>query len=44
MAWYLLVIPIVLVIIIKLVIPYIKKNHLDDTKICGICRNKYVKS
>ena len=43
MAWYLLAIPIVLIIIIKLVIPYIQKNHLDDTKTCGICRKKSFK-
>ena len=43
MVWYLIAIPIVIVIIIKLVIPYIKKNHIDDTVICGICNSKYDK-
>ena len=43
MVWYLIVIPIVIVIIIKLVIPYIQKNHIDNTVICGICSDKYNK-
>ncbi len=43
MVWYLIVIPIVIVIIIKLVIPYIQKNHIDNTVICGICSGKYSK-
>jgi hypothetical protein len=43
MVWYLIAIPIVIAVIIKLVIPYIKKNHIDDTMFCGICRNKYSK-
>jgi len=41
MAWYLIVIPIVIAIVIRLVIPYIKKNYIDDTMICGICKSKY---
>lgn len=43
MVWYLIAIPIVVAIIIKLVIPYIKKNYIDDTMICGICSTKYNK-
>ena len=43
MVWYLIAIPIVAAIIIKLVIPYIKKNYIDDTMICGICSTKYNK-
>jgi len=43
MVWYLIAIPIVVAVIIKLVIPYIKKNHIDDTTICGICSSKYNK-
>ena len=41
--WYLLVIPIVAAVIIKLIIPYIKKKYIDDTVVCGICNNKYNK-
>ena len=43
MVWYLIAIPIAIAIIIKLVIPYIKKNHIDDTMICGVCSSKYDK-
>ena len=43
MVWYLIAIPIVIAVIIKLVIPYIQKNHIDNTVICGICRSKYNK-
>ncbi len=41
MAWYLIAIPIVIAIVLKLVIPYIKKNYIDDTMICGVCSEKY---
>lgn len=41
MVWYLIAIPIVIAIILKLVIPYIKKNHIDATKFCSICNVKY---
>ena len=43
MVWYLIVISIVIVIIIKLAIPYIKKNYIDDVVICRICNGKYNK-
>jgi hypothetical protein len=43
MVWYLISIPIVVAIIIKFVIPYIEKNHIDNTMICGICSSKYDK-
>jgi len=43
MVWYFIVIPIVVAIIIKLVIPYIKKNHVDNTVICGVCNKKHDK-
>jgi len=43
MVWYLIVIPIVIAVIIKLVIPYIQKNHIDNTMICGVCSRKYNK-
>ncbi len=43
MVWYMIAIPIVVVVIIKLVIPYIKKNHINDTAICGICSSTYNK-
>ncbi|MCH9657764.1 hypothetical protein K0U27_03545 [archaeon] len=41
MVWYFVVIPIVLAIVAKIVIPYIRKNYIDNTVICGICRIKY---
>ncbi|MDH3314121.1 MAG: hypothetical protein OEM28_13420 [Nitrosopumilus sp.] len=43
MVWYFIVIPIIIGIILKLVVPYIKKNYIDNTMICGVCREKYNK-
>jgi len=43
MVWYLIVIPIVIAIVIKIVIPYIKKNQIDDQITCSVCRAKYNK-
>ena len=43
MVWYLIAIPIVIAIVIKLVVPYIKKNYIDDTITCSVCRGKYNK-
>ena len=43
MMWYLIAIPIVAAIVVKLVIPYIRKNYIDDTVFCGICGSKYSK-
>ncbi len=43
MVWYLISIPIVIAIVIKLVVPYIQKNYIDDTVICGVCSKKYDK-
>lgn len=43
MVWYLVAIPIIVVVIIKLFIPYIKKNYVDDQIICSVCRTKYNK-
>ena len=40
MVWYLITIPIVVAIIIKLAVPYIKKNYIDDTAICSAKYNK----
>lgn len=45
MVWYLLAIPIVIAIVIKLVIPYIKKKYVDDDRIsCPLCYGLYKKS
>jgi predicted amidophosphoribosyltransferase len=43
MVWYLIAIPIVIAIIIKLVFHYTQKNQIDDQIICSVCRAKYNK-
>ena len=43
MVWYLAAIPIAAAIIIGLLIPYIRKNYIDNIVICGICQHKYDK-
>lgn len=42
MVWYYALIPIIVIVIIKLVVPYIKKRYIDTPmKRCPICGNSY---
>ena len=43
MVWYLISILIIVAIIIKFIILYIEKNHIDNTMIWDICSSKYDK-